>query len=72
MLFKHIGIYGYRKDGLLKFSSMPPGRLENIEKLEQLRALACGMKIKVRETEFDTFGIDTEEDLRKAESTFES
>ena len=66
--FKHIGIYGYRKDDLLKFSSMPQGRLESIEKLEQLRALAGGMKIKVKETEFDTFGIDTEEDLRKAES----
>ncbi len=70
VLFKHFGIYGYRKDDLLKFSKMPQGRLENIEKLEQLRALACGMKIKVRETEFDTFGIDTEEDLRKAEYSF--
>ncbi len=70
VVFKHIGIYGYRKDTLLKFSSMPQGRLENIEKLEQLRALACGMKIKVKETKFDTFGIDTEEDLRKAESVF--
>jgi len=70
LLFKHIGIYGYRKDDLLKFSSMPPGGLESIEKLEQLRALACGMKIKVKETQFDTFGIDTEEDLRKAESSF--
>jgi 3-deoxy-manno-octulosonate cytidylyltransferase (CMP-KDO synthetase) len=70
VIFKHIGIYGYKKDALLKFSSMPQGRLENIEKLEQLRALACGMKIKVKETEFDTFGIDTEEDLRKAEGSF--
>ena len=70
VLFKHIGIYGYRKEALLKFSSMPRGRLENIEKLEQLRALACGMKIKVKETEFDTFGIDTIEDLRKAEGVF--
>ena len=70
VIFKHIGIYGYRKDDLLRFSSMPRGRLENIEKLEQLRALACGMKIKVKETEFDTFGIDTEEDLRKAEGVF--
>ena len=70
VIFKHIGIYGYRKEDLLKFSSMPQGRLENIEKLEQLRALACGMKIKVKETKFDTFGIDTEEDLRKAECSF--
>jgi 3-deoxy-manno-octulosonate cytidylyltransferase (CMP-KDO synthetase) len=42
-------------------------RLEKIEKLEQLRALNAGMKIKVKETIFDTFGIDTKEDLRKAE-----
>ena len=70
VVLKHIGIYGYRKDVLLKFSSMPAGRLEDIEKLEQLRALACGMKIKVKETGFDTYGIDTEEDLRKAERVF--
>jgi len=65
--YKHIGIYGYRKDALMKFSALQPGRLERIEKLEQLRALNAGMKIKVKETQFDTFGIDTKEDLRKAE-----
>lgn len=65
--YKHIGIYGYRKDALIKFASLKQGRLEKIEKLEQLRALNAGMKIKVKETEFDTFGIDTIEDLRKAE-----
>lgn len=65
--YKHIGIYGYRKDALVKFSSLKPGRLEKIEKLEQLRALNAGMKIKVKETQFDTYGIDTIEDLRKAE-----
>jgi 3-deoxy-manno-octulosonate cytidylyltransferase (CMP-KDO synthetase) len=65
--YKHIGIYGYRKDALIKFSSLKPGRLEKIEKLEQLRALNAGMKIKVKETQYDTFGIDTIEDLRKAE-----
>jgi 3-deoxy-manno-octulosonate cytidylyltransferase (CMP-KDO synthetase) len=41
--------------------------LEGVEKLEQLRALASGIKIKVKETQYDTFGIDTIEDLRKAE-----
>lgn len=65
--YKHIGIYGFRKEALLDFSLMGRGRLEMIEKLEQLRALASGMKIKVKETPYDTFGIDTVEDLRKAE-----
>ncbi len=65
--YKHIGIYGYRKEALVKFSSLKQCRLEKIEKLEQLRALNAGMKIKVKETRFDTFGIDTKEDLRKAE-----
>jgi len=65
--YKHIGIYGFRRDALLKFVSLKEGRLEKIEKLEQLRALEAGMKIKVKETEYDTFGIDTIEDLRKAE-----
>ncbi|HDH04309.1 MAG TPA: 3-deoxy-manno-octulosonate cytidylyltransferase [Nitrospirae bacterium] len=65
--YKHIGIYGYRKDALVDFSSMSQSRLEQIEKLEQLRALSAGMKIKVKETGFDAFGIDTIEDLRKAE-----
>ncbi|MEK7238482.1 MAG: 3-deoxy-manno-octulosonate cytidylyltransferase, partial [Nitrospirota bacterium] len=54
-------------EALLDFSLMGQGRLEMIEKLEQLRALASGMKIKVKETLYDTFGIDTVEDLRKAE-----
>ena len=66
-VLKHIGIYGFQKNTLNKFTSIPKSGLENIEKLEQLRALAAGMKIKVKETEFDTFGIDTKEDLRKAE-----
>ena len=51
----------------MHFTSMDKGDLENIEKLEQLRALSAGIKIKVKETEFNTFGIDTIDDLRKAE-----
>ncbi|UCD34640.1 MAG: 3-deoxy-manno-octulosonate cytidylyltransferase [Nitrospiraceae bacterium] len=66
-VFKHIGIYGFRKEALSRFSSLKKGRLEDVEKLEQLRALNAGMKIKVKETTYDTFGIDTVEDLRKAE-----
>ncbi|GBE06297.1 MAG TPA: 3-deoxy-manno-octulosonate cytidylyltransferase [Nitrospirae bacterium] len=66
-VLKHIGIYGFRKNVLMNFSGMGPCRLEMSEKLEQLRALAAGIKIKVKETPYDTFGIDTIEDLRKAE-----
>jgi 3-deoxy-manno-octulosonate cytidylyltransferase (CMP-KDO synthetase) len=66
-VLKHIGIYGFRKDSLIQFSSLSRSRLEVIEKLEQLRALASGIKIKVKETVYDTLGIDTAEDLRKAD-----
>lgn len=66
-IFKHIGIYSFRKDTLMNFSNMGQFKLEMSEKLEQLRALASGIKVKVKETLFDTFGIDTIEDLRKAE-----
>ncbi|MBL7050418.1 MAG: 3-deoxy-manno-octulosonate cytidylyltransferase [Nitrospira sp.] len=66
-ILKHIGIYGYRREALIRFSEMKESVLERVEKLEQLRALSAGMRIKVKETGFDTFGIDTLEDLRKAE-----
>ena len=66
-LFKHIGIYAYRKSVLLDFSKLQQTRLEKIEKLEQLRALENGITIKVKETEFETIGVDTPDDLKKAE-----
>ncbi len=66
-VFKHIGIYAYRKDVLLKFSKMSPTRLEQTEKLEQLRALENGLKIKVKETEFETIGVDIPMDLERVE-----
>ncbi|MCC6347736.1 MAG: 3-deoxy-manno-octulosonate cytidylyltransferase [Nitrospirales bacterium] len=65
--FKHIGIYAYRKDALLRLSKLPPSRLEGIEKLEQLRALENGLPIKVAETSFETIGVDTPEDLERVE-----
>lgn len=65
--FKHPGIYGYRKSFLLDFVKSAPARLEEVEKLEQLRILARGSKIKVVETVHDSLGVDTEEDLRAAE-----
>ncbi|MDO8526025.1 MAG: 3-deoxy-manno-octulosonate cytidylyltransferase [Candidatus Omnitrophota bacterium] len=65
--YKHIGIYAFTKDFLFTFRSLPKSSLENAEKLEQLRALENGYKIKVVETNIDTVGIDRQEDLRKAE-----
>ena len=64
--YKHIGIYAYAKDFLFTFKSLPQSRLEKTEKLEQLRVMENGYRIKVIETKFDTIGIDTPEDLEKA------
>lgn len=64
--YKHIGIYAYMKDFLFTFKSLPQSKLERVEKLEQLRVLENGYRIKVVETRFDTVGIDTPEDLEKA------
>jgi 3-deoxy-manno-octulosonate cytidylyltransferase (CMP-KDO synthetase) len=65
--YKHLGIYAYTKDFLYTFKNLPQSYLENAEKLEQLRALEAGFKIKVIETQFDSWGIDTEEDFQKVE-----
>lgn len=64
--FKHLGLYGYRKDFLSILSKLPEGELEKRERLEQLRVLENGYKIKVLETEWETVGIDTPGDLEKA------
>ncbi len=64
--FRHIGIYGYRKDFLLKFVNMEQSYLEKVEKLEQLRALENGFKIKMIETDSSLMGIDTQEDYEEA------
>ena len=63
--FKHLGFYGYRKSFLLGFKDLPKSNLEQAEKLEQLRVIEAGYKIKVIETEFDTIAVDTKEDLMK-------
>lgn len=65
--YKHIGLYAFTKDFLFTFRNLPKSSLENAEKLEQLRVLEYGYKIKVVETKFDTVGIDTPEDLKRAE-----
>lgn len=64
--FKHIGVYAYRKKALLDFVQFSPSRLEKIEKLEQLRYLENGYKIKMVETQVKSIGIDTLEDLELA------
>ena len=64
--YKHIGLYAYTKDFLFTFKSLPQSPLEKVEKLEQLRVIENGYKIKVIETRHDTVGIDTPEDLVKA------
>ena len=65
--YKHIGIYSYRRDILLALAGMEQTGLERVEKLEQLRALENGMKIKIRETFFETYGVDTPEDIERVE-----
>jgi 3-deoxy-manno-octulosonate cytidylyltransferase (CMP-KDO synthetase) len=63
--YKHIGLYVYRKNFLLRFAEMESTPLEVQESLEQLRVIENGYKIKVLETEYDSIGVDTEEDLDK-------
>lgn len=70
--FKHIGIYAYKKNFLEKYVSMQRGNLEETESLEQLRVLENGEKIKVLVSEYKGFGIDTEEDLMRAEKLLSS
>jgi 3-deoxy-manno-octulosonate cytidylyltransferase (CMP-KDO synthetase) len=65
-LFKHIGIYGFSRDFLQTFVSLPRGRLEEVESLEQLRALEAGYRIRALLVEYEGVGIDTEEDLERA------
>jgi 3-deoxy-manno-octulosonate cytidylyltransferase (CMP-KDO synthetase) len=64
--WRHIGVYGFRKQALMAFTQWPAGRLESVEKLEQLRYLENGVKIRMVETQFTGIGIDTPEDLDKA------
>ncbi len=66
--WKHIGLYAYRKRALNLFPTLPPSRLERAERLEQLRFLENRLAIYVEATEFDTIGVDTEDDLRMVEA----
>lgn len=67
VFLKHIGLYGYRREALRNITAMPQGELERRESLEQLRWLEAGLRIKVAHTAHETIGIDTPEDLQKAE-----
>jgi len=69
---KHLGIYAYRKAALERFAELPPGWLENVEKLEQLRLLEAGIDIYVAGAPADTIGVDTEEDLQRAEALLQN
>ncbi len=64
--FGHLGIYGFKRSGLEAFCALPSAPLEQIEKLEQLRAIYHAKKIAMVEVESESFGIDTVEDLEKA------
>jgi 3-deoxy-manno-octulosonate cytidylyltransferase (CMP-KDO synthetase) len=68
--FGHLGIYGFTKKSLKEFCSLEPAPLENIEKLEQLRAIYHGKTIAMIKVESKSFGIDTKEDLEKALAYF--
>ncbi|MBI5184823.1 MAG: 3-deoxy-manno-octulosonate cytidylyltransferase [Nitrospinae bacterium] len=63
--YKHIGLYSYRREFILKFVGLPPTPLERMECLEQLRALENGYKIRVGVTEYSGVGVDTPEDLER-------
>jgi 3-deoxy-manno-octulosonate cytidylyltransferase (CMP-KDO synthetase) len=66
--WKHIGLYAYRRAALQRFPTLPPSVLEQTERLEQLRFLENNIDIYVEPTDFDTIGVDTEEDLHRVEA----
>lgn len=66
--FKHIGLYVFRRSALLDFPTLPPGELEKLEKLEQLRLLENGISIRVVETPYDSVSVDTPEDVARVEA----
>lgn len=64
--FLHVGVYAYKKEALMSFTTWPQSVLEKTEKLEQLRYLENGIKIRMAETDYNNIAIDTPEDLEKA------
>lgn len=70
--FKHIGIYVYRREFLLRYSDLRVGPLEQAERLEQLRALENGFKIRVVETDYESLGVDTPADLERVQNLMDA
>ncbi|MBN1904349.1 MAG: 3-deoxy-manno-octulosonate cytidylyltransferase [Deltaproteobacteria bacterium] len=70
--YKHLGFYAYRKRFILEFKRLPVARLENTEKLEPLRAIENGFRIKVVETDYDSIEVDAPVDIKKVEKLLES
>ncbi len=68
LFYRHIGVYAYRRETLLRFVALPPGKLELAEKLEQLRALEHGIPIRMVASSYQGIGIDTPQDLLMVES----
>jgi 3-deoxy-manno-octulosonate cytidylyltransferase (CMP-KDO synthetase) len=69
---KHLGLYAYRREALLEFETLPPGELERVEQLEQLRWLENGFKMHVAETAHDSVSVDVPEDVAKVEALLRS
>jgi 3-deoxy-manno-octulosonate cytidylyltransferase (CMP-KDO synthetase) len=67
--WRHVGLYVYRRACLLRLAALPPTPMEQSEALEQLRALEHGIRIKVVETQFDSVGVDTADDLARVRGT---
>jgi len=65
--WKHIGLYAFRRDALLEFPTLPPGELERVEQLEQLRWLENGFRIRVVETDYDAVSVDVPADVERVE-----
>ena len=70
--YKHVGLYVYRRDFLLGYPALPVGPLEQAERLEQLRALENGYPVRVVETDYESLGVDTPQDLENVTRLFEA
>jgi 3-deoxy-manno-octulosonate cytidylyltransferase (CMP-KDO synthetase) len=70
--YKHVGLYVYRRDFLLRYPALPVGPLERAERLEQLRAVENGFRIRVVETDYESLGVDTPADLERVNSLIQA